>query len=184
MKTKYRKLLATFVLLIPAILFTTTSCDKDDDDAPDNEQELITTIQLTFTGGGNVITATAKDLDGDGGNPPVVQDIQLAANTDYALTVAFLDESKTPAENLTEEVEEESNEHLVCLVGSGAIPSPAVQDTDDNGKPLGLASTLKTGAAGNGTLKVSLKHEPDKNNANPCNTGETDAEQIFNVIVK
>ncbi|MBK7870006.1 MAG: hypothetical protein IPJ74_04585 [Saprospiraceae bacterium] len=64
------------------------------------------------------------------------------------------------------------------------MPSPTIQDMDENGKPLGLVSTLKTGAAGNGTLKISLKHEPDKDAANACNTGETDAEQTFNVVIK
>lgn len=185
MQTNHLKLLAMLFIFLPALLLT-TGCDRDDDNEPENEQELITTVTLTFTptAGGSAIVATAKDLDGDGGNPPVVQDIELAANTDYTLAISFLDESKNPVENITEEVEEESNEHLVCLVGSGAMPSPTIQDTDDNGDPLGLVSTFKTGAAGNGSLKVTLKHEADKSAATPCATGETDAEQTFNVTVK
>ncbi|MDX1939625.1 MAG: hypothetical protein SFU99_03690 [Saprospiraceae bacterium] len=185
MKIKHLKLQAMFFVFLSAFVFI-TGCDKDDDNGPGNEQELITSIILTFapTGGGIPIVVSAKDLDGDGGNPPVIQNIELKANTDYALSVSFLDESKSPVENITEEVEEENVEHLVCLVGSGAMPSPVIQDKDDNGKLLGLVSILKTGAAGNGTLKVSLKHEPDKNAANACSTGETDAEQTFNVAVK
>lgn len=185
MQTNHLKLLAMLFVFLPMFLLT-TGCDKDDDNEPENEQELITTVVLTFTptAGGTPVVAIAQDLDGDGGNPPTIQDIELEANTDYTLAISFLDESKNPVENITEEVEEESNEHLICLVGSGAMPSPTIQDTDDNGDPLGLRSTLKTGAAGNGTLKVTLKHEANKEAANPCTTGETDAEQTFNVTVK
>lgn len=185
MQTNRFKLLVMLPLLMTAGLFI-ASCDRDKDNGPDNEQELITTIRLTFSpkGGGAAIVATARDLDGDGGNPPVVEDVNLAANTDYNLSIAFLDESKSPVEDITKEVKEESDEHLVCLTGTGAMPTPTITDKDKNNRPLGLESTFRTGAAGNGTLKVTLKHKPNKTAANPCTTGETDAEQTFRVIVK
>ncbi|MBK6947927.1 MAG: hypothetical protein IPH16_07610 [Haliscomenobacter sp.] len=164
--------------------FVFSACEKDKDSDPDNEQELITTIRLSFTGGGSTVTFNATDKDGDGGLAPVIDKIALKPNTDYALKVAFLDESKTPSADITEEVGKESDVHLVCLTGSGSMPSPTTLDKDKNNKPLGLSSSFKTGAAGAGTLKVTLKHEPDKNNANPCSTGETDAEATFTVEVK
>lgn len=185
MQLNMLKLLRMFiVLMFGTSLFVLTGCDKDDDNTPDNEQELITTVSLTFTPAtGSPSTFTAKDLDGDGGNAPTIQPVTLKANTDYTLTVGFADDSKSPAENITEEVKEESNEHLVCLVGTSAMPSPTIQDKDDAGKNLGLTSKFKTGAAGTGTLKITLKHEPDKNSANACSTGETDVEQTFNVTI-
>lgn len=173
-----------FILILGNTLLFTTSCDKDEDNAPDNEQELITTVALTFTPTtGSAVTATAKDLDGDGGNAPVIQPIVLKANTDYNLSVTFSDESKTPVDNITEEVKTESNEHLVCFVATGAMPAPIAQDKDNNGKNLGLANSFKTGAAGTGTLKITLKHLADKASANACSTGETDVEQTFNVTI-
>lgn len=179
------KLLRLFyVFMLGSTLLFTVGCDKDDDEEPTNEQELITTVTLTFTPtSGSAIVATAKDLDGAGGNAPTIQAINLKSNTDYTLAVAFADESKSPAEDITEEVEEESNEHLVCLVASGAMPTPTIQDKDAAGKDLGLKSKFKTGAAGAGTLKITLKHEPDKSSANACSTGETDVEQTFTVTI-
>lgn len=168
-------------LLLSAL---TIACDKDEDNEPDNEQELITTVTLTFTPTtGSAITASAKDLDGDGGNPPTIQPVALKANTDYTLAVSFLDESKTPVDNITEEVKTESNEHLVCFVATGAMPAPAIQDKDGNNQNLGLSSQFKTGAAGTGTLKITLKHEPEKTASNACSTGETDVEQTFSVTI-
>ena len=172
-----------FTLMILFIGAGLISCEKDKDAGPDNEQELITTIRLTFTGGGSTLVFNASDKDGDGGLAPVIDRITLKPNTDYTLSVQFLDESKSPAINITTEVEEESNEHLLCFAGTGAMPSPNVTDKDKKNKPLGLKSSFKTGAAGAGTLKVTLKHDADKNNASPCNTGETDAEATFQVTV-
>ncbi len=170
--------------LLSVGLLVSTSCDRDKDNDPDNEQELITTIALTFTSSSGSVTFTARDLDGDGGNPPVVEPVVLNANTDYVLTIKFLDETQTPPEDITKEVQEESDEHLICFAVTGAMPAPTIQDKDDKGKPLGLNSTLRTGAAGTGTLKVTLKHEPNKNAANPCTTGDTDAEQTFPVTIR
>lgn len=181
-----RRLRFLLYFALSSTLMLSTSCEKDDDNDADNEQELITTVILTFTSTGGSVSFSAKDLDGDGGSAPVVENIELNPNTDYVLTVAFLDESKTPVENITEEVEEESNEHLVCFSVSGtALPAPTIQDKDDNNKPLGLVSAFKSGASSaTGKLKVFLKHEPDKNAANACTTGETDVEQEFNVTIK
>jgi hypothetical protein len=173
-----------FIGLLASTLLFTIGCDRDDDDEPDNEQELITTVKLTFTpASGTPVTASARDLDGDGGNPPVIQPVNLKANTDYTLTVEFSDESKSPVENITEEVKTESDEHLVCFVVTGAMPAPAIQDKDGNNQNLGLTSKFKTGTAGSGTLRVTLKHLPTKTASNACSTGETDVEQTFNVTI-
>lgn len=179
MKINALKLPILAMLVIPFL-----GCEKDDDNDPDNEQELITTISLKFTGGGETKTFTAVDKDGDGGAAPVIQGITLKANTDYTLSVSFLDESKTPSEDITTEVKTESNDHLVCYAVTGAMVTPNTSDKDAAGKTLGLESSFKTGAAGAGTIKVTLKHEADKSNANACGTGETDAEATFNVTVQ
>lgn len=178
------KIIALKMLLPALLVIALLGCEKDDNNGPDNEQELITTISLKFTGGGQTLTFTAEDKDGEGGSAPVVQAITLKANTDYTLSVSFLDASKMPTKDITTEVKAESNDHLVCYAATGAMATPLIQDTDAGGKPLGLESKFKTGSAGAGTFKVTLKHEADKSNANACNTGETDAESTFNVAVQ
>lgn len=174
-----------FLLLFAVSAFVVTACDKDNNDG-NNDQELITTVRLTFTEvGGGSSTFTVKDLDGDGGNPPIADTIKLKANTAYTIGVEFLDESEANhTHDITEEVKKEAEEHLVCFAASGAMSVPIAGDQDGNGKPLGLENALTTGAAGTGSLQVSLKHEPDKSAANPCTTGETDAEVTFDVTVQ
>ena len=63
----------------------------DDGGGDGDEQEVITTVTLTFApmGGGAAVVAAFDDADGDGGDPPTVDPIALAAGTSYALTVRF-----------------------------------------------------------------------------------------------
>jgi hypothetical protein len=160
------------------------SCEKDTSEYPEDELELITTVSLTFT----PATGSAKsfkwtDKDGTGGLAPVIESIVLAANTSYTISAEFFDESKSPAYNVTEDIQEDGYEHLVCYTSSGSAPAVQITDLDKKKDPLGLAGTAKTTTAGNGSLKISLKHIPDKKSATPCSTGETDIEVTFPVTI-
>ena len=102
------------------------SCSNNDDTPPPpvNEEEIITTLVVTLqpVGGGTNITLTSRDLDGDGPNDPVITiSDNLDADTDYNGAVAFLNETESPAEDITEEVNEESEEHQVFFITSGSL---------------------------------------------------------------
>ena len=153
--------------LLLSSLVALTQCKNADKVTPDDENELITTVQLEFSpaGGGSPRTFTFSDPDGDGGNPATRFDtISLAANTSYTLRIKVLDESKTPTEDITEEIEEKADEHLFVIT-----PQPVLLltytygDTDSRNLPLGLTGTAKTGAAGTGNLRVQLRHQPPIN---------------------
>ncbi len=59
----------------------TTSCN-DDDPPIDNEEEVITTLTYILTpASGQAVTLSFVDLDGDGGNPPVITGGTLDTNT-------------------------------------------------------------------------------------------------------
>lgn len=183
------KTIKTFVaLLLTGSLFVACS---NDDDAPEpvNEEETITTMTVTLVpqGGGATITLRSQDLDGDGPNAPVITvSGNLAANSTYDGSIVLLDETATPAENITEEVEEEAEEHQFIYVVSGSITGVAYTDQDGNGNPVGLSFELSTGDAGNGTLGVTLRHEPAKPNDGTLAGagGETDIAQTFSVTVE
>jgi hypothetical protein len=166
-----------------------TSCDKDDDNPPDNEQELITTVKLTLRNPAivsEVVTATWRDIDGPGGAAPVIQDLVLKPNTVYEGKVEFLDES-TPADvdNITEEVEEEDTDHQVYYIATGAALTITDYNTDANNLPLGTEAIFTTVAASTGSLKVLLKHKPGNKAANdPSTKGETDVDVDFPVRIQ
>ncbi len=172
--------------LILVVLFW-SSCERDStDQVIDNEQELITTVTLTFKApDGTIQDFGVRDLDGTGGEPPMADDISLSANTTYTLFVKFLDESDPMQPvDLTDEIRDEDTDHLICFITTSDLPTPQPIDYDVNAQPLGLEATLATGEATLGFLTVRLKHLPDKGASDPCATGGTDVEVSFLVEVK
>ena len=155
-----------------------------------NEEEIITTVAVTLTpqGGGANVILLSRDLDGDGPNDAVVEvSGNLTENTSYAGEVRFLNETETPAEDITIEVSEEAEEHQVFFVASSSLnASFDYLDFDANDNPLGTLFTMDTGAASMGTFNITLKHEPNKpNDGTPSNAGgETDVTVTFEVTVE
>jgi hypothetical protein len=172
-----------FALIIGGMLaFNLQSCKKDDDMKKDDEQELITSLILNLSENGNNSSFAWRDIDGAGGNPPVIDTIRLLANTTYNLSLEVLDESKNPVEEITEEINEEDEEHLFVFEDNAGLLTITTVDMDSNGDPVGLENTLQTVNRGTGKLKISLKHESDK--SNPENTGETDIEVEMDYVVE
>lgn len=178
------------VLISCGIIFF-SSCDKDNPD-PVNEEELITTVNVICTPeiGGTDIVMTFFDLDGSGGNEPLISGGVFDTNTIYDVRIELLNEAETPAENITQEVREEGDDHQFFFATEvGLNLSFAYNDMDDNGNPIGIDTKFQTGTASSGLLQVTLIHEPDKtatgvregdiSNAK----GETDIEVQFPVEI-
>lgn len=176
-------------LLLP--LFLLTSCDPDDPDDV-NEEEVITNLTYTLIpdGGGAEVVLSFEDLDGDGGNAPVITGGTLQANTTYNGMIELSNQSEMPFEDITEEVREEGDEHQFFFTLNNITLQISYEDFDGDMNPVGLATTLVTTAAGQGTLTLILRHEPDKSGervaeGDPTNAGgETDIEVTFPVEVQ
>lgn len=170
---------ALLTLLTSGMLF---SCKKDD--APDDEEELITSVILTFTpdGGGTPVSFSWRDILLSG--TPEIDTILLSPNATYSLRVAFLNEAENPAENVTEEIEEEDDEHQIFY-----LPTPislmelSYLDQDEKGLPVGLSMRVQTGDAGAGNLRVVLKHAPGIKDGNLA-TGSTDVDVVLPVKIQ
>lgn len=186
----------TYALIAMA---TITACKKDKDDPvtpttpPENEEELITTLKLHFhsIGGTEHKHFMSMDLDGfSGPNAPVITADTLSADTMYHVEIEVLNESESPAEDITAEIQTESDVHQFFFQVSGANATVAYADTDANGLPIGLESMWTIGAASNGTVLVTLRHEPDKTAAGVSSGdisnagGDTDIAVSFPVVIE
>lgn len=174
---------------ILAIALLAMSCNDDDTPAVINEEELITTVELTLINGAdpaNTVVLKSVDNDGDGPNQPVntITGV-LRSNASYAGTIRFLNELESPVEDITLEVQDESDEHEVFYLTNIPGVSFTKTDVDVNGNPLGLRFNVQTGAVGTGTVTVVLRHEPTKPNSNTLESagGETDVEVTFSASV-
>ena len=182
-------LYATCLVVFP-LLFS--SCDDDNDPEAENEVEQITKITLTFNDGTNDIVGTYLDSDGDGPASGVFSPttIELDASTAYSLSIEFTNTLEDPEEDITEEVEEEGDEHQIFFSYTNSIFTDAADawynDTDNNSLPIGLSTNWNTGNAGaSGNFTVTLKHQPDiKSATSTINDGETDIAQTFSIEIK
>ncbi|MDY8135129.1 type 1 periplasmic binding fold superfamily protein [Aquimarina sp. 2201CG5-10] len=182
------------MLAIASLLMYSCS-DDDDNPAPVNEEELITTMTITLTNGPQTVELKSVDLDGaDGPNAPVITiSGNLTANTTYTGSITLLNESETPAENIREEIEEEADEHQFFFEVAGGLNATATA-TDAEAdyppltgtNPVGLAFSLVTTDASNGNLTVTLRHMPKKPNDGTLTDagGDTDITQSFDLTIQ
>src|SRR5687768_1738109 len=95
-----------------------SACGGDDPDAG-AESEVISRVVLTFTptGGGSPFSFEFNDPDGDGGVSGTADEISLPTAQGFTLDVGFFDTIADPAEDITEEIREEAEQHFVFVVG-------------------------------------------------------------------
>lgn len=174
---------------------TLAACRKDD--AVENpepvEQELITTMKLVVTNSAGFNKSFVYKVEngfGNGQSITQIDNIELAPATAYDVEILMLNEKETPAEDITEEVKAESQDHLFLYQSAPATGAGSVGVSDGNldadGKAFNQKVKFTTGGAGNGTLTITLKHEPvDKAATTPdAAGGETDAEAVFPVKIQ
>ncbi|GAB3300252.1 hypothetical protein [Hymenobacter tenuis] len=176
-------------LLASTTLLAAACSDDKEEPTPDEDNEQITTVNYTLTpvGGGTPITVQYRDIDGDGGAAPTIGTLTLAPNTTYTGALTLLDETKTPAENITAEIQEQADEHLFLFEPSNVNLTVTRTDKDKNNLEVGLTTQAVTGAANaagaTGTLKVTLRHQPGSKNGT-ATPGSTDVEVSFPTVVR
>ena len=181
---------ASFGILISSVMIT--SCKKPTPVEP-NAEEVITTMKLTFVpvGGGATLTYQFDDPDGPGGTIPTKDEIVLAPSRSYNVTVQILNKTATPAEDITTEIQAESDAHRFYYEPSTTSNiNISGLDNDGNGVPLGITGTWSTGNGSTGTLKITLRHypgtPPGKEISDPVNSSKSnsDIEVEFNTKIQ
>lgn len=192
-------------LLVALITINFIACKKKEDPKPVEENELITTVRLTFTrlDANNVpvtpqtpIVVTWKDMDGTGSGAPVLSgSVNLMSNTSYNISTEFLNETKNPVENITTEISAEKEAHQVFFIRpiTTIFSTFSYVDFDANNNPVGLQTRIRTAssASNNGTLRVVLRHEPIKTAAgvsggditNAAGSTDVDTTPAFSIII-
>lgn len=156
-----RRQSARVLALLAFAAISIVSCKKDK--VEENDEEVITTMILRFTpqGGGTSLTYSFDDADGPGGNNPVQNELVLAPNSVYNVSVQLLNKTTDPAGDITEEVTEESDAHRFYYQPSaGSSITVNGFNNDADGIPLGTSSIWTTGTSATGSVTVTLRHYP------------------------
>jgi len=174
---------------------------EEEGHAHNEDEEVINEIVLTFTptGGGNTISASWFDADGEGVGNPTIEDIILTPNTEYDLAITLQNTLGMDVEDITEEIMEEADEHIFFFgftndifsnpTGDGNIDDRNdplnYSDEDSNGLPIGLSTKWITGETVDGELRVVLKHQPDLKTADSdSSVGGTDVDITMSIKIQ
>jgi hypothetical protein len=179
-----------YILLFSLIIIS--SCKKPEDDHNHDENEFITTVKLVVMNSSDstdIQTTVWKQTNPDGTTPPdtSLARLNLKTNSTYSLSAYFLNESKSPAEDLTSEIQAEAKSHGVFYIPDAVLSTSLTivrNDVDANNLPLGLKATLTTGSASvNAFMNVILRHQPTGKDGT-ITPGTTDADTKFRVEIK
>jgi hypothetical protein len=171
--------LGVFILIIAIVWLGIIGCRKEPR-TPVNENELITTLKITFTDSadpGQIYTFQFQDLDGEGGAPASVDSVFLPKGVVFNAELLLLDERNYPPDTTNIEIEEENTLHQFFYQSFPEMISGFVyKNFDDDGMPLGLQFRCQTpGNAGAGTLRIILIHEGNKDGTGVSNNDATNA---------
>jgi hypothetical protein len=187
--TLFKIILKKFLVYF-CFLALSFSCKKDDV-IPEDDNELITTVELTFTDvNKKSSTFSFQDKDGDAKTSPEKFDkITLDKNMEYSLNIQIYDETKNPRKDITEEIKVEGDVHLfIYKIDPVSLISFKIVDLDKNGLGIGLKSSVKSqNVPGIGKFNLILKHQPPVNgkvvkNGNEAG-GSTDIDLVFDLII-
>jgi len=165
----------TIITITTILAFS--SCKKDDPKKPveTNPQEVLTTVSLTGYNIDDSLNAKYQfkykweDLDGDGGNVPIIDTILLDTGIAYRCQVLILDKTKTPFDTISVEIEKEKDEHQFFYIPSTNLIgkfSTEILDFDNNNPklPVGLKFNILTKSNQTynlpliGSLNIVLSH--------------------------
>ncbi|WP_296700041.1 hypothetical protein [Algoriphagus sp.] len=189
--------------VLSAILFAMTlvSCESEDP-VMENDEEVITDVTLRFTeldnsGAtiGDPFEFVASDPQGIELGSPTIETVNLTKGKSYRMEILLY--NSIADEDITEEVQEESDEHQFYFLGSAFIGSPVLTYTydDPSGELIGLRGNVvvsQSTGLNNANMRIILRHDLDKSfpgadNPNFQNFvaagGETDLDITFPLVL-
>jgi hypothetical protein len=183
-------------LFILSLIFTGCSDDDDHDDHshPVNEEEVITTIEVTLSDGTNSYVLIWEDLDGDGPDLPIITGATIPSNS-YDAEIQLYNKTLDPTDDeyvVTTEILEEDVDHQFFFNASNGLNvfDFVYADADVDGNPIGQQFIIEDVSGSGGDLNIVLLHEPNKNadgvsDGDITNAGgDTDIDITFPIIVQ
>lgn len=190
-----KKLIKFILPVVLTGMLAITSCKKKEQavSPPVPGNEFMTTIKVRFQNAVNAsdtLWAVWKDLTPDDANPPdtSLAIVNLKKGSTYHASVHFYDETKSPVQDITSEIEERANYHTYWFFTTGAAAfhlNVTATDHDTNSPPLflGLKNDFVTdGTTSNGRLEGVLRHQPNSKNGTFA-PGSTDSDVFFTLNI-
>ena len=204
--------MAKYALMLLVTSISVVSCKKKTEEPAPVENEDITTVLLTFKNPATLSDSVvyraffSKGYSQAATTPPTFSitstKVALTKGVAYNVSVRLFNALVTPIEDVTVGIiantpagsEEGNANHQIYYGFNTAFASLAYADVDQNGKPLGVKTTVVTSstATTTGSLNLKLIHLPNKAQNTPATPytytassigGSADIDVTFNNIV-
>lgn len=190
---KHKYYIGGLITLFLSICLIIIGCKKEEQvvSPPLPGNEFVTTVKLELinNASNDTVIAIWRDLTPEDSNPAdtSLAVLNLKENSTYKATLYLLDETKTPAEDITEEIKERANYHQLFYfpsnnLGANLLVNVTDSDTNSPPLPLGVTSNFITNSAASGKVNVILKHQPNVKNGTFA-PGSTDIDVNFQVNI-
>jgi hypothetical protein len=147
-----KTIIKTTIIIAFISLTLLGSCKKSEDakvPIDNTPQEQITTVLLRGYNKNNpadsnyFIAVKWEDLDGNGGNAPIIDSLLLDTGITYSMNLVLLDKTKTPVDTISNEVLERGSIHQLFYTPSSSLLAKVIVerlDKDNNSPalPIGL----------------------------------------------
>lgn len=147
------------------VLISFTSCSSDPVVLDPQPNITLLTYTLSPIGGGQTVVFTYEDEDATGGSGGLVTGGTLSISTMYEGEIELFTTSNDSLVNITESIRQDGrdNQFFYTNLNPALVVSYDDSDVDLDGKPIGILTNLNTvNNSGDGTLTLTLKHNPDK----------------------
>lgn len=160
MKSEFMKK-RLFYIGLPIMLLTATLSSCSDDPEVVNEEEVITNVTLTLKKSSTdpapfIVSWNDVNLNSIVDEGEITSSGVLLEDETYAATIGLMNKTV----DVTEEIEEEAEDHIFCFEVADVDIGISGFDTDSNGQRVGLTSTWTTGDVSSGTVNIKLRHQP------------------------
>lgn len=166
--------------LSTAVLLGLASCKENNVPDIENDEELITTMEVFLQPSGGITDARLlfRDTDGAGGEEATLITDTLFQNTTYQVEIFLYDETGEAIDTVSKEVLREGSSHQFFFQFEPQMGiSTSYRDSDENGRPIGLQSQFAIpDTTGNTELTIILRHQPEKSARGVADGDITNAE--------
>ena len=155
--------------LMAAVLFSQmTGCEDPVTDESNDIQITTLIYHLVPRGTRDTVSLEFQDLDGEGGDDPIVRNRKIDTNTEYFGYIELLDENHPNPEKPHERVDNNrSNYQFFYELSDTSNHDISFLDSDPTGYPVGLTTRFVSGSGNTERLNIRLYESLDKSAAGP-----------------
>ncbi len=153
-----------YLIIYTLVFICVISCKRQaNNQAPVEENELITTVKFTFVDSLTSDTLRFKWTQPGGPGTLITADtMELITDRIYIVSVTIFDESKTPIFNVSDEIKTLQNEHRFFYTSTTGRLNTQITDFDTQNPPMELGLKFKAITSANGpetgNFRAMLRH--------------------------